>query len=194
VIGGAAFCGFGVNPSKISKAFPMNKSICAAVVVAASLGCAAAVLAPAFAAAASPNIVAVTPVNGDRSDTPITAVGLTFSGPVQLQSLSVTGPAGAQSSEQVLVGDGDKVAIAATYSYPLPTPAAGPGTYSVGYMAWAAKSRTSLSGSYTFKVGTAEEVDAADEAAAAAKAEADAKAQQDAEAAEAAKPAEEPAQ
>jgi hypothetical protein len=120
--------------------------------------------APAVAATKAPSVVSVLPGNGDRSETPVTRVGITFSGPVKLQSLRVTGPRGDKSQEQILVGDGEAVPLAASYEYPLKAPAAEVGRYEVNMMGWDTGSKTSYSQSFAFNVGTAEQIAAYEEA------------------------------
>lgn len=110
----------------------------------------------------APTLVSVTPANDSRVDNSVTAVGFAFSGPVKLESLRVSGPRGANSQNQILVADGDIVPLSATFSYPLPVPLTQVGRYWIDFMAWDAKSKTSYSRSYSFGLGSKEQLSAYD--------------------------------
>jgi|GEM_PF-6295588 len=145
--------------------------------------------APAMAGPPSASLTAMTPANDAPMNAPVFKVTATFSGPVELKSLSVTGPRGESSLEQVLVEYGEKHPIANAYTFPLKIPVAAVGRYSINYMTWEARTKTSNSGSTSFAIGSAaelEEYDAAlekfDEAERVRKAEEEAKAEAEAEA------------
>lgn len=145
--------------------------------------------APATAGPPSASLTAMTPANDAPLTAPVFKVTATFSGPVELKSLRVTGPRGESSLEQVLVEYGEKHPVAKTYTFPLKMPVAAVGRYSIDYMTWEARTKTSNSGSTSFAIGSAaelEEYDAAletlDEAERAREAEEEAKAEAEAEA------------
>lgn len=121
-------------------------------------------LAPsALAAPKSATIIAASPANGDRTESPVSVINFTFSNPVKLESLRISGPRGESSQQQVLVADGEMVPLSATYSYPLKTPVAAVGRYEVDLMAWEAKTKTSISISYAFSIGTNDQINEYDE-------------------------------
>ncbi|WP_310532716.1 copper resistance protein CopC [Novosphingobium sp.] len=122
-----------------------------------------ALVPPAVAAPKSATIIAVSPANGDRTESPVTAISFAFSNPVKLESLRVRGPRGENSLEQVLVADGETVPLAASYNYPLRVPVAAVGRYEVALMAWEARTKTSISISYAFAIGTNEQINEYDE-------------------------------
>lgn len=162
------------------------------IVAAALLGVAQlAAATPAMAGPPLASLTSMTPTNDAPMTGPVFKVTATFSAPVELKSLSVTGPRGESSLEQVLVEYGEKHPIANTYTFPLKIPVAAVGRYSIAYMTWEARTKTSNSGSTSFAIGSAaelEEYDAAlekfDEAERARKAEEEAKAASEAETAQ----------
>lgn len=119
--------------------------------------------APAVAAPQAARIIAASPANGDRTEAPVSAITFTFSNPVKLQSLQISGPRGENSLQQVLVADGETVPLAASYTYPLKIPVAAVGRYEVDLMAWEAKTKTSISISYAFMIGTNDQINEYDE-------------------------------
>ncbi|MFM5907492.1 MAG: copper resistance protein CopC [Novosphingobium sp.] len=131
-------------------------------ITAALLG-AIALAQPALAAPNAATIIAASPANGDRTENPVSAIGFTFSSPVKLESLRISGPRGESSQQQVLVADGEAVPLAASYTYPLKTPVTAVGRYQVDLMAWEAKTRTSISISYAFAIGTNDQINEYDE-------------------------------
>lgn len=110
----------------------------------------------------APEIVSVNPANDGRVDGPIASVSFAFSAPVKLESLRVSGPRGAGSQNQILVADGETVSLSATYNYPLKSPLTAVGRYWIDFMAWDEKSKTSYSRSYSFGLGSKEQLSAYD--------------------------------
>ena len=138
---------------KIKYISALGKAVSAALIVAGTAAC---------TTIKAPEIVSVTPANGDRVDNYVATVGFAFSAPVKLETLRVSGPRGAHSKNQILVADGDIVPLSATFSYPLKSPVSVVGRYWIDLMAWDEKSRTSYSHSYSFGVGSAESLHAYD--------------------------------
>ena len=118
---------------------------------------------PAVAGPAPATLMTITPANDAPVPAPIFKVSATFSGPVELKSLSVTGPRGESSLEQVLVEYGEKVPVSNSYTIPLKIPVAAVGRYSIDMMTWEAGTKTSSSRSTSFAIGSAAELDAYDE-------------------------------
>lgn len=122
-----------------------------------------AMAGPAKAGPAPATLGSITPDNAAPVPAPVFKVSFTFSGPVELKSLSVTGPRGESSLEQVLVEYGEKVPVSSTYTVPLKIPVAAVGRYSIDLMTWEAGTKTSSSRSTSFAIGTASELEAYDE-------------------------------
>jgi hypothetical protein len=116
-----------------------------------------------YIATQSAEIVAASPANGDRTELPVSAIDFTFSQPVKLESLRISGPRGEDSLEQILVADGQAVPITASYKYPLKLPISAIGRYWIDLMAWEEATKTSISISYAFAIGTNEQLSAYDE-------------------------------
>ena len=117
----------------------------------------------AIAGPAPATLTAITPANDAPVPAPIFKVSATFSGPVELKSLSVTGPRGESSLEQVLVEYGEKVLVSDSYTIPLKIPVAAVGRYSIDMMTWESGTKTSSSRSTSFAIGSAAELEAYDE-------------------------------
>ncbi len=131
----------------------VGRSIAAALILAATAAC---------TTTNAPEIVSVTPANDGRVNSPVASVSFAFSAPVKLESLRVSGPRGAGSQNQILVADGDIVPLSPTYSYPLKSPLTAVGRYWIDFMAWDAKSKTSYARSYSFGLGSKEQLNAYD--------------------------------
>lgn len=110
----------------------------------------------------APEIVSVTPANDGRVDHSVASVSFAFSAPVKLESLRVSGPRGDNSQNQILVADGEAVPMSATYNYPLKSPLTAVGRYWIDLMAWDAKSKTSYSRSFSFGLGSKDQLNAYD--------------------------------
>ncbi len=122
-----------------------------------------AMTGPAMAGPAPATLTSITPANDAPVPAPVINVNVTFSGPVELKSLSVTGPRGENSLEQVLVEYGEKVPVSNTYTIPLKIPVAAVGRYSIDVMTWEARTKTSSSRSTSFAIGSPAELEAYDE-------------------------------
>lgn len=127
---------------------------------------AAAFLAQSLPAIAGPSpatLSSISPDNVAPVPAPVFKVSVTFSDPVELKSLSLTGPRGESSLEQVLVEYGEKVPLSNTYTIPLKIPVAAVGRYSIDMMTWEARTKTSSSRSTSFAIGSPAELEAYDE-------------------------------
>jgi len=127
---------------------------------------AAAFLAQSLPAMAGPSpatLSSISPENVAPVPAPVSKVSVTFSDPVELKSLSVTGPRGESSLEQVLVEYGEKVPVSNAYTIPLKIPVAAIGRYSIDMMTWEARTKTSSSRSTSFAIGSPAELGAYDE-------------------------------
>ncbi len=118
---------------------------------------------PAMAGPAPATLTSITPDNVAPVPAPVFKMSVTFSGPVELKSLSVTGPRGESSLEQVLVEYGEKGPVSNTFTIPLKIPVAAVGRYSIDLMTWEARTKTSSSRSTSFAIGSAAELEAYDE-------------------------------
>lgn len=118
---------------------------------------------PAMAGPAPAKLSSITPDNVAPVPTPVFKVSVTFSGPVELKSLSVTGPRGESGLEQMLVEYGEKVPVSNTHTIPLKIPVAAVGRYSIDMMTWEARTKTSSSRSTSFAIGSPAELEAYDE-------------------------------